>query len=565
MTVGFFFGGKFHVQPGAYTSLTIEPSVGTLNGEYTLALIGSANDSEPQTINWQTDPATAMASVAGGPLYTGLQFATQPLLGQNAGPAQVAGLRVDEATQASGQVVNTTPQLDLTSTSWGTPGNYTAYAISAGSVQGYSVSVRNDLSSQPAVTQNNIYRPSFTMIYSGATISGATVSGVTASVSETTVTASGTVNATPVSLFSIPLATYTTIQQVVNQVNVQSGFSATVGTNGSDPSSSLDFVSNVPVVSSGTVFTANEYQVNLYLNSGAQPWLTSALVSGAGAGLPTDGAWHYLSGGTVSGPTTQDWETAFNVLSEDDTVDFIVPITTNATIHAMLAAHCAAMWQDSQPRWGHVGGALGETYDQQLTRAQGLNSPYVSLNWPGIQSDIPTGSNVTYDPEYTACVTAGARAALPLPTDIAGIPLNVLGLEVKTQSSMDALLQGGVAALKNDKTGTYVVMSITSIQNADSDINQQEVSSMIAGLVMQEARAQVQAQCKGIASDALAAMAAEVAQNAASPYYKAGLLLSDPTGFTGTVTASNAIEVQGNLEIGAPANYFGIAFTATTA
>lgn len=551
---GFFFNGRYVIEPQIDVVVDIVNSQGTLNGAYTLVLVGSAGDTEPQKLNWWTDIPTALNALTSGRLYNAMTFASQPLKNAQIGPAKIATLRVDEAAQASGQVTyNATTSLDLVSTSWGEPGNQTAWSITSGSTQGYLAQVKNDVIGK-TVSQDNLYRASLSIATTSA--------GVTASVTNTALS----VSSGATTIFTVPFAAYSTIQQVVNQINQNSGYTASVLTpNSSDPSTSLDLASSVALTSGGVTLTANVYEVNQWLNSGVQPWLTSSIPSSGASGLPTDGNWHYLSGGTVTAPTNTDWQDAFNVLAQDDTVDFIVTVTSQASIHAMLETHCASMAEKGLWRWGHAGGELGETASQQLTRAQNLNSNFVMLNWPGVQANLLTGANATYEPFYAACMTAGARAAQQLPANIEGQALNVTGLETPTGLYIDELLQGGVAVLKQDKTtGTYVDNAIMTTQNATSEINRQEVSNMIVGLLVRDAKAQVKAQVKGITTPALANLAAQVVQNVAEDYYKAGLLVGQPSGFTGTVAASNAVTINGNVQVGVPLNFVGISFTANT-
>lgn len=571
---GFFFNGRYHTRPQIDINVAIQAALGVLNGAYSLVFIGSANDSEPQTLNWLTDVSQALESVQGGRLYTALQMATQPLKGVAVGPSKIATLRVDEATQATGTLFGTgaspVAQIGLTSTSWGVNGNQVAVAVSPGSVSGYLVQVRNDVLGK-SVSQDNLARQAFSLYYTGSTLTDITVS-VTAT--ELTVSA----GATPTVVFTVSFATYTTVAQVVNQINQQANFVATVLTsNPSDASATLDFATNAVVGTTSTaaaIITENLQQVIAWLNSGAQPWVTAVLDSAGGAGLATTGAWVYLSGGTVTAPVTTDWQNAFNLLATDSTVNFIVPLTGQAAVHAMLATHCAQMQAESLWRWGHVGGELGETPAQTLTRAQNLNSSSVMVNWPGVQSSVPTGAAVTYQPYYTAAITAGARAAQGLPLNIENQPLNVLGLEQSSHAYVDELLQGGVAVLDSDVArGTYVVDAIMTTQAPISEITRQEVSQLIVGSFVRDAQANIQAEVQAVASSAgtltsqtLANLAANAVELTAEDYYNLGLFEAapDPGTFTAVVSQANAVTVSGPIVVGAPDNFIGVNINAST-
>ncbi len=561
MTVGgFFFNGVLHWQPQVDVEVNIQSQIGVLNGPYSLVLIGSANDSQPQAVNTWTNIPAALAAVNGGRLYTGLQMVASPLRGLPVAPSSIKTVRVDEAVQAVLVIDNSTvPQLNLTSTSWGLLGNLTAIAISTGSTAGYLLQLRND-NVNKTVSQDNISRQGLSIAYSGL------ATNVTVTINATSLTVNS--GATPTLMFTVSFTTFTTIQQVVNQINAQADFTAVVLTpNPNDPSIALDWITNSAVSSTAIDLNENLYAVNLWLNSGAQPWVTSTIPSGAGAGLPVTGAWTYLAGGTATAPTTTDWQNAFSALASDTGVDFLVVLTGQATVHTMLATHCAAMWAQSQPRWGHVGGDLAEPYTQEITRAQGLNTPYVQLNWPGVISSIPTGADVTYAPYFTAVLTASARAGQTVPTNIEGQTLNVDGMETVTASDLDTLLQYGVAALKQDQqNGVYVSNSIMTTQDPTSEINRQEVSNVILGLFVRDAKLNIQQQVKGTSTQTLANLAAQIAYNVAFDYYKAGLFSQLPSvnSFTGSVSSSNAVAVAGNVFIGVPNNFVGVTINAST-
>ncbi len=557
---GFFFNGQLHWQPQVDVQVNIQSQAGVLNGAYSLVLLGSANDSKPQAVNEWFDIPSALAALSGGRLFTGVQLASDPLANIQVAPASIKTVRVDEATQATLAIDNSTvPQLDLTSTSWGLNGNQTAVAISAGSVSGYMVQARNDAVAK-SVSQDNISRQGLSLSYNGATVS------VTVTTNGTSLTVNG--GTTPALMFSVPYSTYTTIQQVVNQINSQANFTAAVLTsNPNDPSTALDWVTNAAVSTTAIDLNENLYAVNLWFNSGAQPWVTSVIPSGAGAGLPTTGTWTYLTGATVTAPTTTDWQNGMNALESDTDLDVVVVLTGQSAVHTMLAAHCASMWAASMPRWGHAGGDAGELYTQEITRAQGLNSPYVELNWPGVYSSVPTAVSTLYPPYYTAVMTGSARAAQAVPANTEGQSLNVVGMETPTSSVLDALLQYGVAALKQDKSnGVYVSNAIMTIQNPQSEISRQEVSSIILGAYVRDVKTTIQAQINGITTQILANLAAKIAYNIAEDYFKAGLFTAQPSAnqFSGAVSTSNAVTVAASVSVGVPNNFVGVSINATT-
>ncbi|UOF90774.1 hypothetical protein LSG31_00380 [Fodinisporobacter ferrooxydans] len=445
------YAGETLSQPGVIAAIDntgISTPANTNTRE--LVLVGSAGGGQPKTVLTFTDPATAQNVLQSGTGLTAVLRALNPSDDPTVSPGIVKFVRIDPATQSSYNVVNgATTVIQLESVGYGSYTDRITTQITAGSIQGLKANVTLDNTS---LTQDNLYQAAFSVQYTGSQASGlVTVSNASGYI-EGLAGPAGTETVQWTANFS----TYTTIQQVINYINSQTGWTASlISANPNGPSANAldDASSQACKATAYTVTAILQAVINFYNGTNL---VTATRPNSVGLLPSTMTAPAYLTGGTNGTPTNTDWSDAFLALQNEGLARIIVPLTDQSTIHAMGDSHCAYMSQPNirKNRVQFAGGLAGETVSQVLTRAQNLNSRRTTLVWPGIQDVDPiTFQLTTYAPYYVAAQAAAIFSSLPIVQALTRQSLKCKGLEGTLQSTLqssdyDNLVNGGVCAIQ---------------------------------------------------------------------------------------------------------------------
>lgn len=469
MASSFFFGGSLYSTPEvmslvqdtgmAPTSLT----VGNV-----LCLIGSSAGGQTQTPLLFGNPSDALAMLISGPLCDAAVRAFSPSTQTNA-PGTVMCVRVDEATPAAATVLDgsAVALFTLTTNQYGLNANQTKYKIQAGSISGQAVTIQvgNNFA-----TQDNLGRVAFQIRYTG----GQSTASMTVTNSTVTLFAP---NATPVA--TIALASNPTVQNVADQINAVSGFTATVppGVGTTPALNGLDNASAVDVKTALYSATANLQAIIDWINSAAEPYVTAVRATNVGT-LPANVPFTFLTGGSTAAPMTGDWTSALTLLQSQD-VQWIVPLVADPAVWAATDAHCQFMSSvGRKERRAMVGPAVGTSLAAVEALPITINSDRTSIVWPGYYAfNLATGVRTLYDPFMSAALVAAAFSGLNPGDAMTNRALAVVGLElpVSIPTMTSPLIQSGVLCLSATKTGFIVVRSISSWLSSNN-FNRVEVS-----------------------------------------------------------------------------------------
>jgi hypothetical protein len=449
--VPFNYQGQTISQPGVIANMNNSGIASPANtNTRELVLVGSAGGGQPKTVLSFSDPVTAQNVLQSGEGLTAVLRALSPSTDPNRSPGTVKFVRVDPAIQSTYNVLSTaTTVIALTSVGYGDYTKRITTQVLAGSIQGLKATVTLDA---VTLTKDNLYQAAISVQYTGAAVSGLT----TVSNAAGAITGSAGPLGTETLQWTASFATYSTVQQLVNFINSQTGWVATILTSipGSATANALDDATAQACKASAFTVTATlQAVINWYNTTNI---VTAVRPASVGL-LPTVmAASAYLTGGTNGATTNADWSLAFSALQNSPMTRIIVPLTGLATIHAMGDTHCAYMSQSNvrKNRVQIVGGALGETVSAVLTRAQNLNSRRTSLIWPGIQDIDPiTQVLTTYAPYMVAAQAGAILSSLPITNALTRQTLACKGLEGTLQSTLllsdyDNLVNGGVMAIQ---------------------------------------------------------------------------------------------------------------------
>lgn len=254
-------------------------------------------------------------------------------------------------------------------------------------------------------------------------------------------TATLTINATTLSTtvvggsganLSIILSHYTTINDLANYINSQTGYSASVVSIATSlPPSALDHVTAIGICSTEAALEPGRIKIALYnfekamLNSPALSFVNSAF-----QGLPTPfSGVVYLTGGTLGATTSQDIVNAFDaaealttnfivpLFSEDASKDIVLGITdpsstyTIAAVNALAKSHVIAMSTTKMKKNRQAFLSSLDTFQNDISQSASLSAFRTSLCIQSPSQVNSQGVLVNFQPWYSAVIAAGMQAA----------------------------------------------------------------------------------------------------------------------------------------------------------
>lgn len=467
-----FFNGRLWTSP-ATMSVVDDSAMNNKNLSVgnVVALIGRSSGGEPNKALRFGSPSEAVATLRDGELLTAVLKAFDPS-SQTNGPAEVVAVRVNPAVQAALTLLDSSSaaSVDLKSTDHGLYTNQIKVKVEAGSTFGLKLTTQLG---DDYYTEDNVARNAFSVRYTGpAATAVMTVTG-----NDITIQApSGTTVA------SLDLNTFSTVQHVVDKINSLTGFSAEVlDGNATKPTlNGLDYVTVADVKTATYAATANLQAVVDWFNGVGEGFITATRAANAGK-VPTTMGFTYLSGGSDGTVTNTEWSAAYTMLQTED-VQWVVPVSADASIHAMNDAHCAFMSNNmSKERRGIVGMASGTDDDAAKTAAKALNSDRTSLVHLGFYDYDAAGKLVLFPPYILAALLAGAFSGVNPGTALTNKAIKVRGLERKLRNPTDTdqLIKAGVLCVEETSTGYKVVQSI-STWLVNDNYNRVEVSCGVA-------------------------------------------------------------------------------------
>ena len=560
----YFFNGHLYITPTTVSAVNDDAMLNqNLSVGNVLAVIGQSTGGEPNTPLVFGDPATALATLRTGELAQAVAKAFNPS-NEVGGPTTVVAIRVNPAVQAGLTLLDSSANAAITllAKDYGQYTNQINVDVAAGSTNG--VHITTALGSA-VYSQDNIYAAPMTVVYTGAQATA------TVTVTDTTMTISAPAG-TPIA--AISLASFPTVQQLVDNINTFPGFAAAVlGVSGSMPSlNGLDGVTAQSIKTTAFTVTAVLQAAINYLNSPQSGGLVVAARPSNALLPPAPLATTYLTGGTDGTVTNTQWSNAFTTLQTQD-VNWIAPLSATGSIIAMADAHVQYMSTvGRKERRAICGMALGTTDAQALTEALSLNSNRTSIVHIGYY-DYDWTNQVTglqlYSPYMAAAVAAAAFSGVSPGTPLTNKALTFSGVErlLTNPTETDPLIQGGVFCIESTSKGYYVVQSISTwlVDSKYDKVEQsvgwaldfvcQNVRNALDPLRGQKMTPQLLRRAVDITESQLRALAVQEPQgpgvitgDAASPAY---------TGITASA-AGDVLSVQFQCSPVLPANYVAV-------
>lgn len=465
-----FFNGRLWVSP-ATMSVVDDSAMYNKNASVgnVLAIIGKADGGEPFKALSFGSAQEARAVLRGGLSLKAIEKAFDPS-SETAGPSTVIFVRVNPATQASLDLLDSAGAvaISLKSQGYGKFANQIRVKIENGSVSGKKVTSQfgNDYFSI-----DNLARNCFSVQYTGT--------GTEATLSTDNANLNLIVDSV---VTTISLSDYPTVGQLVDRINAQDGFTASVlDANSEKPTlNGLDGFNGANVKTSALTVTGNLQAVVDWINGTGEGFVT-ATRGATSTKVPVNIPFTYLSGGSDGTTTTSNWQSGFDALQAVD-VQWVVPVSGEAAIHAMADSHCAYMSNIARmERRSIVGGDTNVIDDAAIVAAKALNSDRTSYTHLGMYDYDDAGKLTLYPAYIMAALLAGAFSGVNPGTALTNRTLKIRGIERKLRNPTDTdkLINGGVLAVEDTPRGYKCVKSITTWL-ANTNYNRVEVSVGVA-------------------------------------------------------------------------------------
>lgn len=453
-----FFAGRLYTSPAVVSQIDDaemyprNPAVGN-----NLAIVGLSDAGEPNVPLVFSDPRDAERVLMGGEGLVAVRKAFAPSA-ETGGPRTVTFVRVGTATRSTLTLNDSTPSASivLTSEVWGLPANAIRVKVETGTLRGKKVTTQ--LYDRYFVG-DNLARDAFTVQYTGG------LASALMSVSNTQVVLKAGTGGSEATVATIALADFPTIQQLVDRINATTGFVATAAANSELLASenALDGVTDQNVKASAYTAKADLQAVIDWFNSSAETFVSAARAGGASK-PPANLATTYMAGATNPAVLVGDWTTAIAALQAVD-VQWVVPLSGNASVHAAADAHCIFMSDaGGKERRAVVGPDAGMSLASAKSAAAAINSDRTAFAWPGhIDFDL-AGNKVVRAGYMTAVLVAAAFAGVNPGTPLTNKTLRVSGLEYepKTPVDTDDLISSGVLCVERSERGFKVSRSVST-------------------------------------------------------------------------------------------------------
>ena len=504
-----YFNGAVLAVPGAYSAIDTS-GMATKNdttGSKTVAIIGECTGGEPGAVQFFTDPVSARRTLKSGYLMKACEKAWYPVSATKEGVSigganMIVVIRSNRATKSGLDIIKTNldkPQIAFQSKDWGKNNNH-QIKIQEGTATGTKMLTIYDQVNNLYENFDNLGRL-FSLGYIGdAPYAELNIYKDNNGIMWFQTKIGNDANSAEEDLMiQLDPNVYKTMNNLITELQSYDQYQlVTSNYNTTIPVNEFDFVSQRNIKATAEIQAYNITAV--YADIARTLSATSRLVEvifydrSQGAIGNSDG-YLYFSGGT-EGTSPASWVEYFDALSNFN-IDYIVPLTGDASIHAELTEHVNTLSGTmGKERRGIVGGNIQETVAQALQRARGINSDRMQLVYGGIYDVSESNTLELYPPYILAAQHAGRAAFLPdgetATHDIYRMSAPEYQLEAQ---EVTQLLQGGCLAFEyvlsgNSTSQGYVRLVwdlTTDTYNTDS-IHTERGTGQLADSINKEIR-----------------------------------------------------------------------------
>lgn len=194
-----------------------------------------------------------------------------------------------------------------------------------------------------------------------------------------------------------------------------------------------------------------------------------------------------FSGGQENGGeqvSPAHWSAAVSALEALETVEIVVPITSNASIQATVLGHCVQMSSvtGKRERIAVFGGPVSQTISDVKTLASQFNNKRAVVVWPSIKDYDENNNLLTWAPYYLAATIGGTLISQPdIASPLTNSPVGIRGLGTTAKpSEIDDLVSSGVFAIKFESGRGFIIAQSLTTWTGDMKFVRREISTVRA-------------------------------------------------------------------------------------
>lgn len=501
-----YFNGEIITIPGAYSTIdtSLMSTKGDNSGAKIIALIGECAGGEPGAVQFFSEPTSAKKVLKSGELLKACEKAWNPVSktksGVKLGGANtIACIRTNEATKSEYTVMKEdTPQITFSSKDWGSD---TAHQIKIqdGTLSGTKKMTIYDQVSNSYETFDNIGNM-FTINYTGSEnyaeiniyLDGSKAMYLQTKIGENAESAQEDIK------IRLDNNAFKSVKSLV--LHLQSYENYVVSTSNSYNSklkvTDLDLVDKKNIkLAQESVFRVTAIYADIVSKLADNSQLVEVTSFDKSKGEIENFEYVTLEGGSA-GTSPASWVKFFDAISNFD-IFYIVPLTSDVSIHAELASHIETLSGSmGKERRAVLGGANGETISETLTRARDLSSNRIQMVHGGFYDYNADSELELYAPYILAAQHAGRIAYLEDGESATHDTYRMSAPEYKLDASeISQLIEGGCLAFefvlgKNSTNQSYVrlVQDLTTDTSSTSSVNTERATGALADSINKEIR-----------------------------------------------------------------------------
>lgn len=274
---------------------------------------------------------------------------------------------------------------------------------------------------------------------------------------------------------NLPIATFPTLDLVVNQINRTPGFTASALADA--PSEfgieRLDHETAAIKGVAAVSFMADLDAIITWVN-GASELVAATRATGA-TGVPSLFGAVYLAGGGEGTATAADWQAAFDALKSIRNIVWVAE-STSAAVHAIGASHNRYMeGVGGDERSGFAPVAITRTKAQVITDIRAINDRNMAVVAQGVDRYNEAGVKTQYGPEILAAMAGAMMAGGRVGEPLTGKILNAIALRQHSSWDADADAEDMIAAgllfgRVDDEVGLIWERGVTSWRTSNNRI-----------------------------------------------------------------------------------------------
>jgi hypothetical protein len=434
-----------HYIPGVYSRIDYVKNSGGGVSANNAVFVGESKGGEPNKLYWFYSPSEAIETLRDGALLKAVLHAFSPA----------------SRTMRKGAV----DTLIIPAWDWGIHTNSLKMKLENGSTKGYKVTFSFKGSE---VEADDIERPSFKIQYTG------TGTAAALAITKTKLTTAVTAGADGDNL-NVSFDEYATIEDLANYINDQPNYTCiALAADLKNKSAELDAVTSAAIKAAQATFYSNFQAV-------IDAIATVAWVDKSGMSVPAaaprvtpdiDDDCVYFTGGSNGAASVSAYSDTIDNLENED-VNMIGCDTSDESVHILLKNHCVNMSgaENRKERSYFVGGALGESVDETITRAKNLGSKYGSIAYPGgyCYNALDMTQKEYVPPVFYAAKLLGQEAALAINEPMTNKSVGFLAWEKDLKKGdITALIKAGVTVGgKSQDNRIATIRSLTTHQGPE--------------------------------------------------------------------------------------------------